>query len=77
MEEDEYLKLPVEDRCGHKLWKARVSGYEEAIKHFARWDGDDPNWKKVIKINYLDCKIEINVSHFCFIVHWTNEEIHH
>ena len=24
-----------------------------------------------------DCKIEINVSHFCFIVHWTNEEIHH
>ena len=47
MEEDEYLKLPVEDRCGHKLWKARVSGYEEAIKLFARWDGDDANWKKV------------------------------
>ena len=64
MEEDEYLKLPVEDRCGHRLWKARVCGYEEAIKLFARWDGDDPNWKKVIKINYLDCKIEINVSHF-------------
>ena len=47
MEDDEYLKLPVEDRCVHKLWKARVSGYEEAIKLFNQWDGDDPNWKKV------------------------------
>ena len=47
MEEDEYLKLPVEDRCGHKLWKARLSGYDEAIKLFAKWDGDDANWKKV------------------------------
>ena len=47
MEDDEYLKLPVEDRCVHKLWKARVSGYEEAIKLFNQWDGDDANWKKV------------------------------
>jgi len=46
-DESEYLKLPVEDRCVHKLWKARVSGYEEASKLFARWDGDDTNqWKK-------------------------------
>ena len=56
-EENEYLKLPVEDRCVHKLWKARVSGYEEAIKLFNRFDGDDPNWKKyngVIKKFIID-----------------------
>ena len=48
MEDDEYLKLPVEDRCVHKLWKARVSGYEEAVKLFNQWDGEDiANWKKV------------------------------
>ena len=48
MDEDtEYLKLPAEDRCVHKLWKARVSGYEEATKMFNQWDGDDQNWKKV------------------------------
>ena len=46
-DESEYLKLPVEDRCVHKIWKARVSGYEEAVKLFAKWDGDDGNWKKV------------------------------
>ena len=48
MDEDtEYLKLPIEERCVHKLWKARVSGYEEATKSFNQWDGDDQNWKKV------------------------------
>ena len=47
-DESEYLKLPVEDRCVHKIWKARVSGYEEAVKLFGKWDGDDNNWKKVI-----------------------------
>lgn len=47
MEEDtEYLKLPVEERLIHKLWKARVSGYEEATKSFGQWDEDDPNWRK-------------------------------
>lgn len=49
-DESEYLKLPVEDRCVHKIWKARVSGYEEAVKLFAKWDGDDSNWKKVISL---------------------------
>ncbi len=47
-DETEYLKLPLEERCVHKIWKARVSGYEEAVKLFAKWDGDDGNWKKVI-----------------------------
>ena len=56
-DENEYLKLPVEDRCVHKLWKARVSGYEEAIKLFNQYDGDDSNWKKVRRrinsVNFL------------------------
>ena len=46
-EDTEYLKLPLEERCVHKSWKARVSGYEEATKLFNQWDGDDQNWKKV------------------------------
>ena len=50
-DETEYLKLPVEDRCVHKIWKARVSGYEETVKLFGRWDGDDNNWKKVRVLN--------------------------
>ena len=33
MDDDtEYLKLPIEDQCVHKLWKARVHGYEAALK---------------------------------------------
>jgi hypothetical protein len=37
MDEDtEYLKLPLEERMVHKLWKARVSGYEEAKKLFGQ-----------------------------------------
>ena len=28
------------------MWKARVSGYEEAAKLFNQWDNDDPSWKK-------------------------------
>jgi len=52
-ENTEYLKLPIEDRVVHKLWKARVSGYEEATKLFNQWDGDDPNWKKVLLYCYV------------------------
>ena len=47
MEEEDFSKLPVDERCAHKSWKARVSGYEEAVKLFNQWDGDDANWKKV------------------------------
>jgi len=43
----EYLKLEVAERVVHGLWKARLSGYEEARKLFNQWDVDDPNWKKV------------------------------
>ncbi|CAG2063963.1 unnamed protein product [Timema podura] len=39
-EETEYIKLPVEDRCVHKLWKARLHGYEEAAKLFRQIDDE-------------------------------------
>lgn len=40
MEEEEYKKLPLEERCVHKLWKARVSAYEELTKLFRQLDDD-------------------------------------
>nr|XP_018902745.1 PREDICTED: cytoskeleton-associated protein 5 [Bemisia tabaci]XP_018902746.1 PREDICTED: cytoskeleton-associated protein 5 [Bemisia tabaci]XP_018902747.1 PREDICTED: cytoskeleton-associated protein 5 [Bemisia tabaci]XP_018902749.1 PREDICTED: cytoskeleton-associated protein 5 [Bemisia tabaci] len=49
MEEDtEYLKLPIEDQCVHKLWKARVHGYEEAKKLFSTLDEKSPEWNKYL-----------------------------
>ncbi|XP_058791056.1 protein mini spindles isoform X2 [Phymastichus coffea] len=50
MEEDtEYLKLPVEDRCLHKLWKARLHGYEECTKTFRCIDDEkSPEWNKFL-----------------------------
>ncbi|KAG7153303.1 Cytoskeleton-associated protein 5-like [Homarus americanus] len=48
MEEDtEYLKLPLEDRCVHKLWKARLNGYEECTKYFPKiTDERSPEFNK-------------------------------
>uniref|UniRef100_W4VRR1 Putative microtubule-associated protein n=1 Tax=Corethrella appendiculata TaxID=1370023 RepID=W4VRR1_9DIPT len=48
MDEDlEYKKLPVEERCIHKLWKARVDGYDEAAKIFRSInDEKSPEWNK-------------------------------
>lgn len=50
MEEDtEYKKLPVDERCVHKLWKARVDGYEELIKIFRGIDDEKaPEWNKYV-----------------------------
>ncbi|CRK99142.1 CLUMA_CG012503, isoform A [Clunio marinus] len=50
MEEDtEYKKLPVDERCVHKLWKARVDGYEEAAKKFREIDDEkSPEWNKYL-----------------------------
>lgn len=50
MEEDkEFIKLPVEDRCVHKLWKARVHGYEEAAKIFRQSsDEKSPEFNKFL-----------------------------
>ncbi|KAF4519728.1 hypothetical protein B566_EDAN017602 [Ephemera danica] len=48
-EDTEYLKLPLEDRCVHKLWKARVHGYEEATKLFRQIpDEKSPEWNKFL-----------------------------
>lgn len=48
MEEDtEYKKLPIEERCVHKLWKARLNGYEESIKIFREIDDEKSSeWNK-------------------------------
>lgn len=48
MEEDEYKKLPVEDRCVHKLWKARLNGYEEVTKLFRQMDEKSPEFAKYL-----------------------------
>lgn len=33
-DDNEFIKLPLEERCTHKLWKARLHGYTEAAKLF-------------------------------------------
>ncbi|XP_063227944.1 protein mini spindles [Bacillus rossius redtenbacheri] len=50
MEEDnEYLKLPVDEKCVHKLWKARLNGYEEATKLFRQLDDEkSPEFSKYL-----------------------------
>ncbi|XP_071809133.1 cytoskeleton-associated protein 5-A-like isoform X2 [Asterias amurensis] len=35
-DDSEYLKLPIDEQCVHKVWKARLHGYEEAVKIFGR-----------------------------------------
>lgn len=40
MEDEEYKKLPLDERCVHKLWKARVSGYEEVTNLFRQMDDE-------------------------------------
>lgn len=40
MEDEEYKKLPIEEKCLHKLWKARVNGYEEVTKFFRQIDDE-------------------------------------
>ncbi|XP_029845565.2 cytoskeleton-associated protein 5 [Ixodes scapularis] len=37
-DDTEYLKLSIEERFQHKLWKARVSGYEDAARLFGTLD---------------------------------------
>ncbi|KAL5234313.1 hypothetical protein ACI65C_001723 [Semiaphis heraclei] len=49
-EDTSYSKLPIEERCVHKLWKARISGYEEAVKLFGQLDEKDHEWNKFNEI---------------------------
>ncbi|XP_005107466.1 cytoskeleton-associated protein 5 [Aplysia californica] len=37
-DDSEWQKLPTEEKCQHKVWKARVAGYEEATKLFRGLD---------------------------------------
>ncbi|XP_006984411.1 cytoskeleton-associated protein 5 [Peromyscus maniculatus bairdii] len=48
-DDSEWLKLPVDQKCEHKLWKARLSGYEEALKIFQKIkDEKNPEWSKYL-----------------------------
>lgn len=39
-DDSEWMKLPTEEKCNHKLWKARLAGYEELIKTLGGLDND-------------------------------------
>ncbi|XP_041131706.1 cytoskeleton-associated protein 5-like isoform X3 [Polyodon spathula] len=48
-DDSEWMKLPIEQKCEHKLWKARLNGYEEALKLFQRIDDEkSPEWSKYL-----------------------------
>lgn len=47
-DEESYKKLPIEERCVHKLWKARVNGYEEVTKLFRQIDEKSPEFAKYL-----------------------------
>uniref|UniRef100_A0A4X2KWP8 Cytoskeleton-associated protein 5 n=1 Tax=Vombatus ursinus TaxID=29139 RepID=A0A4X2KWP8_VOMUR len=48
-DDSEWVKLPVDQKCEHKLWKARLSGYEEALKIFQKIkDEKSPEWSKYL-----------------------------
>ncbi|KAH7979345.1 hypothetical protein HPB49_009121 [Dermacentor silvarum] len=51
MTDTEFVKLPVEERCQHKLWKARLSGYEDAINLFGSvTDPKGPEFQKFLPL---------------------------
>ncbi|XP_068116838.1 cytoskeleton-associated protein 5 isoform X2 [Hyperolius riggenbachi] len=48
-DDSEWIKLPIDQKCEHKLWKARLNGYEEAIKLFQKIvDEKSPEWSKYL-----------------------------
>uniref|UniRef100_A0A1A7WRM3 Cytoskeleton associated protein 5 n=1 Tax=Iconisemion striatum TaxID=60296 RepID=A0A1A7WRM3_9TELE len=48
-DDSEWMKLPVDQKCEHKVWKARLNGYEEALKLFQRiQDEKSPEWGKFL-----------------------------
>lgn len=52
MEEDtEFKKLPIEEQCVHKLWKARLNGYDETIKIFRQIDDErSGEWNRFVHL---------------------------
>lgn len=48
-DDSEWMKLPIDQKCEHKVWKARLNGYEEAMKLFQRiQDEKSPEWGKYL-----------------------------
>lgn len=48
-DDSEWMKLPVDQKCEHKLWKARLNGYEESLKIFQKIkDEKSPEWSKFL-----------------------------
>ncbi|XP_068017627.1 cytoskeleton-associated protein 5 isoform X3 [Melanerpes formicivorus] len=48
-DDSEWMKLPIDQKCEHKLWKARLNGYEEALKLFQKLDDEkSPEWSKYL-----------------------------
>ncbi|XP_078271596.1 cytoskeleton-associated protein 5 isoform X2 [Rhinoraja longicauda] len=48
-DESEWIKLPIDQKCEHKVWKARLNGYEEAAKLFQKIsDEKSPEWSKYL-----------------------------
>uniref|UniRef100_A0A4W3JM28 Cytoskeleton associated protein 5 n=1 Tax=Callorhinchus milii TaxID=7868 RepID=A0A4W3JM28_CALMI len=48
-DESEWMKLPIDQKCEHKIWKARLNGYEEALKLFQKIsDEKNPEWAKYL-----------------------------
>ncbi|XP_013885628.1 cytoskeleton-associated protein 5 isoform X2 [Austrofundulus limnaeus] len=48
-DDSEWMKLPIDQKCEHKVWKARLNGYEEALKLFQRiQDEKSPEWGKFL-----------------------------
>ncbi|XP_064423215.1 cytoskeleton-associated protein 5 isoform X2 [Latimeria chalumnae] len=48
-DDTEWMKLPLEQRSEHKLWKARLNSYEEAVKLFQTIDDEkNPEWSKYL-----------------------------
>ncbi|XP_053545282.1 cytoskeleton-associated protein 5 [Bombina bombina] len=47
-DDSEWMKLPIDQKCEHKVWKARLNGYEEAMKLFQKLDEKSPEWSKYL-----------------------------
>lgn len=48
-DDSEWMKLPLDQKCEHKVWKARLNGYEEAVKLFQKIvDEKSPEWSKYL-----------------------------
>ncbi|XP_035981663.1 cytoskeleton-associated protein 5 isoform X1 [Fundulus heteroclitus] len=48
-DDSEWMKLPIDQKCEHKVWKARLNGYEEALKLFQKIEDEkSPEWSKYL-----------------------------